>query len=368
MVVQEGSFIDYVKLRLKAGDGGNGVASFRREKYVPFGGPDGGDGGNGGNIIIRINPGMNTLEKLHSQPYYTAENGQHGGTNNKTGSTADNVILEVPKGTVVTNFETGEVIVDMETTDGEAIVAKGGNGGKGNAKFATSTNQAPRKFTNGKAGEELIAVFELKVVADIGLVGLPNAGKSTLISSITGAKPRIANYPFTTLQPVLGTINLPDDRSFIIADIPGIIHGASEGVGLGLDFLRHIERTKMLIYVIELSPHDPELPAQTYLDLQNELRSYDKTLLDRPSFIVLNKLDLLEDEDDLTLIMDAFYAECPNEDRSKIKIISAQEKQGTEPFRQELIKAFLDEFPKKKEKTEQHDGRPGKTYNPLQAE
>jgi GTP-binding protein len=368
MVAQDGLFIDYVKLRLKAGNGGNGIASFRREKYVPFGGPDGGDGGNGGSIILRVNPGLNTLEKIHSQPFYNAENGQHGGTSNKTGASADHVYLEVPKGTVVTNFDTGEVIVDMEATDGEAVVAQGGHGGKGNAKFATSTNQAPRKFTYGKEGEEIIAVFELKVVADIGLVGLPNAGKSTLISSITGAKPRIANYPFTTLQPVLGTINLPDDRSFIIADIPGIIHGASEGIGLGLDFLRHIERTKLLVYVIELSPHDPALPAQTYLDLQHELRSYDETLLNRPSFIVLNKVDLLEDEDDLTLIVDTFYQECPNEDRNKIKIISAQEKQGTESFRQDLIEAFIHEFPFQKEENDSNDGRPNKTYNPLQAE
>ncbi len=365
MVIQEGSFIDYVKLRLKAGNGGNGALSFRREKYVPFGGPDGGDGGDGGSIILRVNPGLNTLEKLHSQPFYVAENGTHGGSNNKTGACGEDVILEVPAGTVVSNSANGEQIVDMEKTEGEAVIAKGGAGGKGNACFATATNQAPRKTTPGKEGEELTAVFELKVVADIGLVGLPNAGKSTLISSITGAKPRIANYPFTTLQPVLGTINLPDLSTIVIADIPGIIHGASEGIGLGLDFLRHIERTKMLIYVIELSPHDPNLPAQTYFDLQNELRAYDDQLLKRPSFIILNKMDLLEDEDDLSLIMDSFFSQCDVPDKQKVNIISAQEKINTEAFRQKLIQAYQKAF-FPEENAADHE-RSGKRFNPFQA-
>lgn len=366
MSIQEGTFIDYVKLRLKAGNGGNGVVSFRREKFVPFGGPDGGDGGDGGSIILRVHPGLNTLEKLHSQPFYNAENGEHGGPNNRTGACGGHVILEVPKGTVVTHFGTGKQIVDMEKTEGEAIIAKGGYGGKGNSKFATSTNQAPRKTTPGHEGDEITAVFELKVVADIGLVGLPNAGKSTLISSITGANPRIANYPFTTLQPVLGTINLPDEKSIVIADIPGIIHGASEGIGLGFDFLRHIERTSMLVYVIELSPHDPELPSQTYLDLQNELRAYDDELLERPHFIVLNKVDLLEDSDDLSLILDTFFQECPEVERSIVKVISAEKKTGTEAFRQELIETYVREFPVQTKQNEPYDGRSDSTFNPFQ--
>jgi len=283
----EGSFIDRVKLRLKAGDGGDGVVSFRREKYVPFGGPDGGDGGNGGSIALQVNPGMNTLEKLHSLPVCKAPNGDKGGKNNRTGATGSDVVLEVPPGTIVKNNETGALVLDMEDTDGYGIIAQGGHGGKGNTRFATSTNQVPHKATSGTEGEEFEALFELKTVAHVGLVGFPNAGKSTLLASITGAHPRIANYPFTTLQPILGAITLLDGSTVVVADIPGIIEGAHLGVGLGLDFLRHIERTKMLVFVIELSPHDHTAPGKTLNDLRHEIRHYDATILERPSLIVL---------------------------------------------------------------------------------
>ncbi len=342
MPLREGSFIDRAKVRLKAGDGGDGIISFRHEKYVPFGGPDGGNGGDGGNIILRVHSGLNTMEKIHSQPQYRAENGGRGGKNNRTGANGESIVLEVPPGTVVKNVDTDNLMIDMESTGGEYVIAHGGKGGKGNTSFATATNQAPRKATPGEPGEEFTAIFELKVVADIGLVGLPNAGKSTLISTITGAHPRIAEYPFTTLQPILGTINLPDGKTIVIADIPGIIHGAHEGIGLGLDFLRHIERTKMLIYVIEISPHDHHLPSETFLDLQQEIRHYEQSILERPYFVVLNKADLLDDQDETELILQTFRENCPEIPNDRIYVISAMNKIGTESLRERIVSFYMD--------------------------
>ena len=336
----EGPFLDRVKLHLKAGDGGDGRVSFRHEKFVPMGGPDGGDGGNGGSILLRVNPGLNTLDKVHSKPVCKAPNGEGGGKNNRYGAYGDDVVLEVPPGTVVFNEETGEVVLDMEETNGEAVIAQGGNGGKGNSKFATSTNHAPRKATSGKPGDEFTAIFELKTVAHVGLVGLPNAGKSTLISSITGARPRIANYPFTTLQPILGSIPLPEGGGFVIADIPGIIQGAHQGVGLGFDFLRHIERTRLLVFVIELSPHDPDAPAQTYRDLRYELEKYDASILERPFLLALNKVDLLEDEESLEVALHSFHEQHPDIGDEKLFVISASEKTNTERLRQAIIALY----------------------------
>lgn len=340
----DGTFIDQCKIQLKAGDGGDGAISFRREKYVPFGGPDGGDGGDGGSIILRINPGMNTLDKVHGQPFYRAQHGVRGGKSNCTGARGEDIILEVPPGTVVKNAETGEVVLDMEETDGEAIVAKGGHGGKGNTRFATPTNQAPRRASPGGEGEELTAIFELKLVAHIGLIGLPNAGKSTLISKITGARPRIADYPFTTLQPILGTINLEDGYSIVVADIPGIIQGAHTGVGLGLDFLRHIERTKMLVYVLEISPHDPNLPASTFRDLQYEISQYDSSILDRPYLVALNKTDLLDDTEELELVVQTFRDECPEVPDENFFVMSAFNREGTDDVRQRIIDLYTSLF------------------------
>lgn len=336
----EGSFIDRIKLRLKAGDGGNGIISFRHEKYVPFGGPDGGDGGSGGSIILRVNPGLNTLEKLHSQPFYRAGNGGHGGKNNRTGANGEDLILEAPPGTIVKLEETGEILLDLEDTEGEAIIAQGGGGGKGNARFATPTNQAPRKATPGWPGEELTVILELKLVAHVGLIGLPNAGKSTLISAITGARPKVADYPFTTLQPILGAIHLWDGSSLVIADIPGIIQGAHEGVGLGLDFLRHIERTKMLVYVIEISPHNPSYMTSALRDLQHEIRQYDPSILERPYLVVLNKMDLLDDEEERRMVRQLFRSEFPGIPSDSIFMISALHKEGSENFRRAMIQAY----------------------------
>lgn len=355
MPQMEGAFIDRVKLRLKAGDGGKGVVSFRHEKFVPLGGPDGGDGGKGGSIILRVNRGMNTLEKLHSQPFYKAENGQPGGKNNRTGASGGDVFLDVPPGTVVKDADTGELLLDMEDIEGETVLLEGGDGGKGNVRFATSTNHVPRKATPGYPGDERIAIFELKTVADVGLIGLPNAGKSTLISAITGAKPRIADYPFTTLQPVLGTIHTAENRSVVIADIPGIIHGAHEGVGLGLDFLRHIERTKMLVYVIEISPYDPDQPAQTLSELRYEVEQYDSTILDRPFLVALNKADLLEDEEELSLAVDSFRAAWPDIHNDSIFVISALEKSNTQALRQSIVAKYT-EFEPLQETREDQNG------------
>lgn len=336
----EGSFIDRVRVRLKAGNGGPGAVSFHREKFVPFGGPDGGDGGDGGSIILKVNVGLNTLEKLHSQPLYRAENGERGSRNNSSGLCGNDITLEVPPGTVVKNAVTGELVLDMEETDGTAVIAKGGDGGKGNTHYATSTNQVPHRSTPGYEGVEFEALFELKTVAHAGLVGLPNAGKSTLISSITGAHPRIASYPFTTLQPILGAIALPDGGTLVVADIPGIIQGAHAGLGLGLDFLRHIERTKMLVYVIELSPHDHTLPGQTLNELRYEIQQYDDTILKRPYLIVLNKVDLLDDADDLSLILDTFRELHPDIPEENLFVVSAAEKNNTERLRQRIIAMY----------------------------
>ncbi len=340
MVRSEGAFIDRVKVKLKAGNGGDGIISFRHEKFVPLGGPDGGDGGKGGDIVLRVQPGLNTLEKIKT--FYKAEDGERGGKNNRTGGNGESVWIEVPPGTLVKNADTDELVIDMESVGEEAVIAHGGRGGKGNARFATPTNQAPRKATSGGPGEEYIALFELKVVADIGLVGLPNAGKSTLISAITGAHPRIAGYPFTTLQPILGTINLPDGNHIVIADIPGIIEGAHQGIGLGLDFLRHIERTKILVYVIEISPHDHRLPGETFGNLQKEIQYYDASILKRPFLIALNKVDLLEDEEEKELILQTFFEEYPDIPKNRTYIISAMNKQGTDLLRERIISFYMD--------------------------
>jgi GTP-binding protein len=331
-------FIDRAVTVVKAGDGGDGCISFHREKYIPRGGPDGGDGGDGGDIIFRIHPGMNTLESLHSQPSYRAGDGGHGDKNDRHGRCGEDVVLFVPPGTVAYDYDTRELIVDLEKTDGSAVVAKGGRGGRGNARFATPTRQAPRYAEPGTPGERRTLLVELKTVAHVGLVGLPNAGKSTLLAAITAAKPRIAPYPFTTLHPILGTIRLPDGTGLVIADIPGIVEGAHDGVGLGLDFLRHIERTEILVFVLELSPHDPEFPRVTYNQLLNEIEIYDPAILLRPRLIVLNKADLLE-EGDLEVILEDFLP-ATDTDRGALFILSALQRQNTQAFREALVKVF----------------------------
>ena len=280
-------FIVYVKIKVKAGDGGNGCLSFRREKYVPLGGPDGGDGGKGGDIIIEADSNINTLIDLRYHKSYKAERGKHGEGNNKTGRSGKDRVIKVPVGTIIK--KNGILIGDLTEDCQRVVVAIGGRGGKGNARFATSTNRAPRKFEKGQKGEEAFIELELKILADVGLVGYPNAGKSTLLSVISAAKPKIADYPFTTIEPMVGIVKYRDYKSFSVADIPGLIEGAHKGKGLGIKFLKHIERTKVLLFLIESIK---ENPYSEYSSLLKELELFNNKLVKKPRILVLTKVDI----------------------------------------------------------------------------
>jgi GTP-binding protein len=284
-------FIDHARIFVKAGDGGTGHCSFRREKFAEFGGPNGGDGGDGGDVVFLASNRVSTLLDLRYQKHYEATSGESGMKRNCHGSTGPDVVIPVPVGTLVKAEDTGEVIADLITEGQSAVVAKGGKGGKGNARFATSTNRAPRQFEPGTPGEERWLILELKLLADVGLVGFPNAGKSTLISSISSAHPEIASYPFTTLRPHLGVVEWMEHSSFVVADIPGLIEGAHEGKGLGIQFLRHIQRTAFLLYLIDVSEWITEDPIVTVETLQKELQAFDPELLARPFAIVATKID-----------------------------------------------------------------------------
>ncbi|MEC4685477.1 MAG: GTPase ObgE [Nitrospirota bacterium] len=285
-------FIDYVKIDIKAGDGGRGCVSFRREKFIPKGGPDGGDGGRGGHIIIRTDPQLYTLLDHVYRKTYRAERGQHGMGKKKHGSDGKDLIIRVPVGTVVKDAETGEVLTDLDTPFAEILIAKGGRGGLGNAHFATSTRQAPRFAQPGEPGEERKIVLELKLLADVGLIGLPNAGKSTLIAAISSARPKIADYPFTTLKPNLGVVKTGNFQSFVVADIPGLIEGAHRGAGLGFQFLRHVERTKLLVHLVDVSEMTAGDPVDNLLKVNRELELYSKELSLRPQIVVATKTDI----------------------------------------------------------------------------
>jgi len=285
------NFIDYATIHVKAGNGGHGCVAFLREKFRPKGGPSGGDGGNGGNIIIKTDSNLSTLNDLTYNKKYIAKNGANGQGKNMHGKNGLDVILKVPVGTLVKDVETDRVLVDLDKNDITYIVAKGGNGGFGNARFKTQRNTAPRIANDGQKGEEKKIDLELKILADIGLVGFPNAGKSTLISKISNAKPRIADYPFTTLVPNLGIVKYHDYKSFVVADIPGLIRGASSGKGLGIQFLKHIERTKVLAFLIDASVENIE---KEYKVLLKELENYSKSLLKKPRILLITKIDLLE--------------------------------------------------------------------------
>ncbi|MBI2425592.1 MAG: GTPase ObgE [Candidatus Hydrogenedentes bacterium] len=287
-------FIDYVRLHITGGAGGNGCCSFRKEKYVPLGGPDGGDGGNGGDVFIVATSRLTTLMDLRYHNHWKGTRGVHGKGKNLHGRCGEAIEIAVPCGTLVRDFESGDVLCDL-TDDGQRFLAvPGGKGGKGNTRFTTSTQRAPKFAEKGEPGEAKEFLLELKLIAEVGLVGLPNAGKSTLLAAISSAHPKVGDYPFTTLHPNLGMAMLPDHRTLSIADIPGIIEGAAEGKGLGLDFLRHIERTKVLVYLIDLG--DPE-PAETLATLQSELEQYEVSLADRPHLIVFNKADITENRE-----------------------------------------------------------------------
>jgi GTP-binding protein len=288
-------FIDEVRILVKAGDGGNGCLAFRREKYVPRGGPSGGDGGRGGDVVMVASEHYNTLLHFRFNPEHKAQRGRHGEGSNKTGRDGESVEIATPVGTVAYDAETGELVHDFTFPGDRFTVAHGGRGGRGNARFATSTHQAPTEHEDGKPGEERRLRLELKLLADVGLVGFPNAGKSTLISRISAARPKIADYPFTTLEPNLGVASTRDDRTFVVADIPGLIEGAHEGHGLGMQFLRHIERTRLLAHLVDVSEASGRDPVHDFDVVMSELGSFSEELLEKPMIVVATKLDSAQD-------------------------------------------------------------------------
>ena len=299
-------FVDIAKINLKAGKGGDGAVAFRREKYEPAGGPYGGDGGTGGSIILRADEGIRTLMDFRYKRHYKAESGENGKTKRQFGKDGQDLILRLPVGTLVKDAMTDKVIVDMREHNQEFTIAKGGKGGRGNAKFATATRQAPRFAEPGGIGEEIDVIFELKLLADVGLVGFPNVGKSTILSMVSEARPKIANYHFTTLKPNLGVVKIEEEKSFVIADIPGLIEGAHEGVGLGHDFLRHVERTRLLVHVLDGSGIEGRNPIEDFYKINEELVKYNSKLSEKPQIIVANKMDIPSSEDWLGKIKEEF--------------------------------------------------------------
>ncbi len=321
-------FIDEANIHIRAGNGGKGIVSFRREKYVPMGGPDGGDGGDGGSVYMVGSHDLNTLSDFRHSRKYLAQNGASGQSRNKTGHKGEDIVIPVPIGTTVTVIETGEVIVDIDSGDEPVLVARGGFHGLGNARYKSSTNRAPRQCSDGSLGEQFDVKLELKVMADVGLLGLPNAGKSTFIRSVSSAKPKVADYPFTTLHPNLGVVSTAPHKSFVIADIPGLIEGASDGVGLGHKFLKHLQRTYMLLHIVDIKPLDSDLdPVDGAQKILNELAKYDQALMDKPRWLVLNKLDLVAEDEQEALcqsIIDGLDWQAP------VYKISGINKQGVE--------------------------------------
>ncbi|MGI8555925.1 MAG: GTPase ObgE [Pyrinomonadaceae bacterium] len=323
-------FIDRVKIKIKAGDGGDGVTAFRREKFVPRGGPSGGDGGKGGDIWLEATEGVNTLLHLRYNPEHKAGRGRHGEGSNRFGKEGEDITVKVPVGTEVFDTETGQLLFDFTEAGQKFLAAKGGRGGFGNAHFATSTNRAPRYHQEGGIGEEHELQLELKLIADVGLVGFPNAGKSTLISVISAAKPKIADYPFTTLEPNLGVVDLGEYKTFVVADIPGLIEGASEGAGLGDRFLRHVERTKLILHLVDVSSISGRNPVEDYEIINRELANYNENLATRPQIVVATKIDALDEPERLENLRERAKA-----DGKEFFEISAVTNQGTK----ELVSA-----------------------------
>lgn len=339
-------FVDEARIEVSGGKGGNGVASFRREKFIPKGGPDGGDGGRGGNVYAVADCNINTLIDYRYARKHFAKNGENGRGADCYGAAGNDIELRMPVGTLVTDSETGELIADLTRHGERYLLASGGKGGLGNLHFKSSVNRAPRQCTPGKPGEHRFLNLELKVLADVGLLGMPNAGKSTFISAVSNARPKIADYPFTTLHPQLGVVRVGPEQSFVVADIPGLIEGAAEGAGLGHLFLRHLSRTKLLLHIIDMAPFDPEAdPASEAKALVEELRKYDEALYNKPRWIVLNKIDLLpeeEQDDKINQIVDALQL---GEDE-QVFVISAATREGCD----ELINAvaqYLDDCRRK---------------------
>jgi GTP-binding protein len=331
-------FVDEATIRVLAGNGGHGCLSFRREKYVERGGPDGGDGGHGGSVYLVADPALNTLADFRMVRKFKAESGTGGSGRNKTGRSGDDLEVMVPLGTIVHDVDTGELICDLATTGQRQKVAEGGRGGLGNTRFKSSVNRAPRKITNGTQGEGRHLALELKVLADVGLLGMPNAGKSTLISAMSEAKPRIADYPFTTLYPNLGVVRVGRLQSFVMADIPGLIEGASEGAGLGIRFLKHLQRTRLLLHLVDIAPIDPGVdPANEVTAIAGELGKFAAELADKPRWLVINKIDLLSEED-LPGVRDALLAKL--DWQGPVFEVSAATGAGTEALGQAVVKAL----------------------------
>lgn len=292
-------FVDQVKIYVKAGNGGDGMVAFRREKFVPNGGPAGGDGGKGADVVFVVDEGLRTLVDFRFKRIFKAEHGEHGMSKSMHGSGAEDLVVKVPQGTIVKDIDTGEIIADLVAHGQRAVIAKAGRGGRGNKRFATPANPAPELSENGEPGQERNVQLELKVLADVGLVGFPSVGKSTLLSVVSAARPKIAAYHFTTIVPNLGMVDAGDGRSFVMADLPGLIEGASQGVGLGHQFLRHIERTRVIVHVIDMSGSEGRVPYEDYMAINNELEQYNLRLMERPQIIVANKMDMPEAEENL---------------------------------------------------------------------
>ncbi|GGH68600.1 GTPase Obg [Compostibacillus humi] len=332
-------FVDQVRVYVKAGDGGNGLVAYRREKYVPKGGPAGGDGGNGADIIFEVDEGLNTLMDFRYKRHFKGKRGENGMNKNQHGKNAEPLIVPVPPGTTVIDEDTGEVIADLTTHGQRAIIVKGGRGGRGNTRFASPRNPAPDFAENGEPGEERNIRVELKVIADVGLVGFPSVGKSTLLSVVSAAKPKIADYHFTTLAPNLGVVETEDHRSFVLADLPGLIEGAHQGVGLGHQFLRHVERTRLIVHVIDMAGTEGRDPYDDYVKINEELKEYDPKLLQRPQIIAANKMDMPGAKENLQQFKERLAENTP------VYEISAITKSGV----RELLFAIadkLDEIPK----------------------
>ena len=333
-------FIDKAKIFIKSGDGGNGCVSFRREKYVPLGGPDGGDGGKGGSVVFEVDPGLTTLLDFKYRKKFVAEAGGKGEGSKCYGKDGDDLHIKVPMGTIIRDFESNKIIADLSHKDDTFVIARGGKGGKGNCKFCTPTRQAPHFAEPGMPGEERWITLELKLLADVGLVGFPNVGKSTFLSTVTAAKPKIANYHFTTLKPNLGVVKAEGINAFVMADIPGIIEGAAEGVGLGLEFLRHIERTRLLIHVVDISGIEGRDPFEDFVKINEELKKYSVKLWDRPQIVVANKTDMLYDEE----IYEDFKKKVNELGFDKVYKMSAATKSGVETIIKEAGR-MLSEIP-----------------------
>jgi len=334
-------FIDEAIIHVRAGKGGNGIVSFRREKYIPKGGPDGGDGGDGGSVFVVGSESLNTLSDFRHKRRFEAGNGRPGQGRNKTGHKGEDIVIEVPLGTTITTAETGELIADVRVPGEKILIAQGGFHGLGNTRFKSSTNRAPRQCTPGTPGEEFDLKLELKVIADVGLLGMPNAGKSTFIRSVSAARPKVADYPFTTLHPNLGVVSVDRSRSFVIADIPGLIEGASEGVGLGIRFLKHLQRTRLLLHIIDVAPADDHDPVEDARKILAELRRYDEALYRKPRWLVLNKIDLLPEAERAArcdAIVEGLQWSGP------VYRISAISKSGVEPLCQDIM-AHLEAHP-----------------------